>query len=247
MRLLKILHEATKPKWKPPLYPNPRKTPSPEEGESKEDFIKRYREIKNFPNTSPGITENWQRHSDPRVRELIPPQERNILLRGLSKLTAATPVRQRSDGGHEFLLCRSLFNSPYEDNDEFQQRVLNNNVYVHEYTTSWSPLVNWNRALAEGKLHREMVIQAWIPEEMIISIPKQFGFIPDPNPGLFNRDIIEEEKQGPNKYAKMFEVLVRGGANLKIEKVFDKFYRSNWISSEELENSWSHDIYKKGL
>lgn len=221
---------AAKPKWRPLS----KEFPTQREGESDSEFSQRVRDYFKLEREQQ-VSEQWQKQGQYEDRERMVPQQPGALLRGLSRLAAVTPVRQGVGGQHEFLLCRSLDNERGAHSrtavDEPALLVRREMRFYSDQRSSWSAIdVNWTRCLNEAKRYREMAIQAWIPRDFIISIPKMYGRV---DLRSYRENVLPE---GKNEFAEMFEVVVAPAPSegFKVELIEDKYWEPEYVEQEEL-------------
>jgi hypothetical protein len=169
-----------------------------------------------------GAVKKWQDRGDGVDREAVPTMRQGALQRGLSRLHGQTKTRRGSSGEREFLLYRTLDNAREE-----HKLVEGQKFKVPNTKTSWSPKLNY--AQSEAKIMKELVVGVWVPESLIINIPKMYGNF--------------ERPPGRNKWAKEWEIILKGGTgqHLEIGYKFDQFFDPEYIKEEEEEEeeySW---------
>lgn len=109
---------------------------------------------------------NWQ--GSARFRHRIGQDTGNARARFLHKLSAIAPTRRSKNGGREFLLHRG-----HSSNEPQTER---ENTVSSEQKTSWTPKYDIAQGFAgqEGQSGGK-VTSAWIHENNILTVPKQFG------------------------------------------------------------------------
>ena len=173
------------------------------------------------------VTAKWQSDErEPEDRNMVPGLSGTGRQRALHRLHRLTPVRWGEDGKREFLLHRGM--SPEE-----QAKVTagGGGVVNHEDVSSWTPRHDLaaNFASEYGNTYSGgagdkpgHVVSAWVSENAIHSMPKQWGAL-DMNADMGGEDPDDPEgapvpNKGENVYAREHEVLVLPGHNSAIAK-----------------------------
>ena len=128
---------------------------------------------------------DWQRHGGhPELRDTVRPMSGPARFRALHKLSAQTKTRVGQDGKREFLLHRGV------DPDAEAAEVLDPKAgtVTHETVSSWTPHYEiahqfardyaHNAPKKEGKGYRPTVLSAWVHEDSVHNVPRQWGKLP---------------------------------------------------------------------
>jgi GNAT superfamily N-acetyltransferase len=147
--------------------------------------------------------DDWQNNASREMREGISTATGNARVRFLHKLSAKTKVRHAKEGGREFLLhrgesgrARSLPPEPAGTSHETHA--------IFDQPSSWSPdYIVANRFAHSGG----DVTTAWVHENDILTIPKQYG------------QSLERPHGRKNKFSDEYEVIVQPRAYEKVKHV----------------------------
>ena len=193
---------SAKLKFKPEIFPKKKKD------ESNEEYLKRFQPWKKFFKDAV-VLRRWLNDMDWKAREEVSQQDRNAILKGISRLVAKTKTRQR-EGTHDLLLTRTLTNTP--EFNEYYEYVYKDKTYNSLSRSSWS--ISMRKALEEAKIEKEVIVQAWIPLTHIVSIPFMYGKLPT--------SLVDDIKESsPRK--EEYEVIV-GPGKFYIEKVDTTYF-----------------------
>ncbi len=154
----------------------------------------------------------WQRNEGDRAA--VPYMQGPARVRALHTLSAKTAARINPETGRrEFLLHRGV--SPEEHRFMTERGgpgAVDHPAELSSWTPRWSTAKNFAGQYSEG--YREHVVSAWVPEDAIHSVPKQYGDLDTPS------DLYQEEDQvkpkGANAFGGEHEVVVSPGHHSKL-------------------------------
>lgn len=163
--------------------------------------------------------ESWQEEQPQRSRNELDSEgmEPNARMRALHKLSGATKVRKGPDGKRQFLLHRGMDLHEYNHNKVGGKPNIN-----HEIASSWTPnhgiahgfketysgfIPKYDSNGPKGRTAKKPsgVVSAWIHEDHISFVPKQYG---SQNPHAPKQNMVDR-----NEFAAEHEVIVSGGHN----------------------------------
>lgn len=121
--------------------------------------------------------------------------------RFLHKLSAATKVRRSVDGKREFLLHRGM------SRDEHTRSHPDLYTVQHKERSSWTPIGPRAEDFARG--YKGRTASAWIHENNIVTVPKQYGKLTPPmHPQLLDEEGVPRKPKGENVFSLEHEVIV---------------------------------------